>query len=119
MKLDHINLTVSHVVEASDFLKRHFGYRDVFEDNNVGMAVLSDGSGMHINLMKGSDATYPKLFHIGFDLETEAEVNAMYARLKADGMDINPPKHTSWGAWTFNFKCPGGHFAIEVACASE
>jgi lactoylglutathione lyase len=116
MKLDHVNLTVSNVLEASTFLKKHFGYKNAFDDNNAGMAVLQDEHRMHINLMKGSNATYPKYFHIGFDMETESDVNAVYERLKADGMEIDPPEH-AWGSWTFHFKCPGGDFAIEVACA--
>jgi lactoylglutathione lyase len=119
MKLDHVNLTVSNVIEASTFLKKHFGYKDAFDDNNAGMAVLQGEDGMYINLMKGSKATYPKYFHIGFDLETEANVNAVYERLKADGMEIDPPEHVSWGSWTFHFKCPGSDFTIEVACSSE
>lgn len=119
MKLDHINLTVGNVVEASTFLKKHFGYEDAFEDNNAGMAVLHGDDGMHINLMKGANAAYPKLFHIGFDLETEANVTAAYERLTAEGLQIKPPEHTQWGSWTFHFTCPGGNFIIEVACASE
>jgi lactoylglutathione lyase len=119
MRLDHINLTVDDVIKASAFIKKHFGYKDAFEDNNAGMAVLQDEHGMHINLMKGSNATYPKYFHIGFDMETEANVNAFYERLENDGMEIDPPEHTAWGSWTFHFKCPGGDFTIEVACASE
>jgi catechol-2,3-dioxygenase len=116
MRLDHVNLTVHNVLEASAFLKKHFGFTDAFEDNNAGMAVLADGHGMHINLMKGANASYPKLFHIGFDMGTEAEVNAMYERLKTDGMEISPPKHETW-AYTFHFTCPGGNFTIEVECA--
>ncbi len=119
MKLDHINLTVGNVIKASTFLKKHFGYKDIFDDNNAGMAALGDGSDMHILLMKGSSATYPKYFHIGFDMETESNVTTMYERLKNDGMEIDPPEHTAWGSYTFNFKCPGNDFTIEVACASE
>jgi lactoylglutathione lyase len=119
MKLDHINLTVHNVTEASTFLKKHFGYKDIFEDNNAGMAALSNGSDLNILLMKGSKATYPKYFHIGFDLETEANVTAMYQRLEGDGIKTDPPEHTAWGSYTFNFKCPGGDFIIEVACSSE
>ena len=118
MKLDHINLTVSNVIEASTFLKKHFGYWDMFEDNNAGMAALDDGSGTHLLLMKGSKASYPKYFHIGFDPGSEAGVNAMYQRLEADGMKLEQPEHTPWGSYTFNFQCPGGEFVIEVACSS-
>lgn len=119
MRLDHVNLTVADVVETGNFLKKHFGFTDAFEDNNPGMAVLADGYGMHINLMKGSNVSYPKLFHIGFDMGTEAEVNAMNDRLKADGIEISSPKHAAWGSYTFHFTCPGGNFTIEVECAPE
>lgn len=81
------------------------------------MAVLGDGRGMYLNLMKGENATYPKLFHIGFDLETEAKVDAMYERLKADGLKVTLPKYAGWGSYTFNLRCPGGEFIIEVECA--
>jgi lactoylglutathione lyase len=117
MKLDHINLTVSNVLETGGFLKEYFGYADAFEDNNAGMAVLRDAEGSHINLMKGSNATYPKYFHIGFDPGSEANVNAIYERLTNTGLKIDPPEH-AWGSWTFHFKCPGAEFTIEVACAS-
>jgi lactoylglutathione lyase len=115
MKLDHVNLTVGNVLAL---FKKYFGYTDMFEDNNAGMAVLTDGSDMHINLMKGSSASYPKFFHIGFDLETETNVTAMFERLTDDGLQLEQPKH-AWGSWTFHFTCPGGDFFIEVACASE
>lgn len=116
--LDHINLTVRHVKEASTFFKTYFGYEDYFEDNNAGMASLTNDTGMYLNLMKGSEASYPKTFHIGFDLKTEARVSEMYARLEEAGIAAVPPEHTPWGVWTFHFTCPGGDFDIEVACES-
>lgn len=118
MKLDHINLTVHNVTEASAFFKRHFGYKDAFPDNHADITVLRGDDSTYINLMKGSNVAYPGLFHIGFDLKTEASVNEMYVRLIDDGIKAKPPKH-AWGSWTFHFKCPGGNFNIEVACDSE
>jgi lactoylglutathione lyase len=118
MRIDHINLTVTDVVEVSTFLKKHFGYTDAFEDNNADISVLGDGHGMHINLMRGRKPTYPRAFHIGFDAQTEADVNAVYERLTRDGLAIKPPTH-AWGGYTFHFICPGADFTIEVACVSE
>ncbi|MEM9954920.1 MAG: VOC family protein [Chloroflexota bacterium] len=118
MKLDHINFTVTDVETASAFLKTYFEYADAFEDNNDYISVLVSKDGTYINLMRGADPVYPKTFHIGFDAQTEANVNAFYERLTNDGLAINPPKH-AWGSWTFHFKCPGSDFVIEVACASE
>lgn len=118
MRIDHVNLTVRDVSEARAFLKKHFEYTDAFDDNNDNISVLSDGHGMHINLMRGRKTTYPKAFHIGFDAKTEANVNAVYERLTGDGLTIKPPQH-AWGSWTFAFTCPGADFLIEVACAAE
>ena len=118
MKLDHINLTVRDVVRASTFLKKHFGYRDLFENNNAGMVALENGSGLSVLLMKGSSASYPEYFHIGFDAETQESVDAFYKKLVADSMEIDPPQQEAWGSYTFNFKIPGGDFTVEVACAA-
>ena len=118
MKLDHINFTAHDVLQTSAFLKRHFGYVDAFDDNSAGMAGLRDADGQHILLMKGTNATYPMMFHIGFDPGNEAEVNAMYARLTADGIQAEPPQN-EWGSWSFHFTCPGANFTIEVACTAE
>jgi lactoylglutathione lyase len=117
MKLDHINFTVQDVAKVSAFLKKHFGYKDAFDDNNDNITGLGDDSGMHILLMKGKNASYPKMFHIGFNLGTQANVDAMFERLTADGLDIKPPENL-WGSWSFHFTCPGGEFVIEVACTA-
>lgn len=118
MKLDHVNLTVHDVVTASTFLKKHFACVDAFDDNNGSITALKAEDGMHILLMKGANAVYPKMFHIGFDLETQANVDSMYLQLKNDGIDAEPPQN-EWGSWSFHFQCPGANFVIEVACAAE
>ena len=118
MKLDHINLTVHDVVEAASFLKKHFAFVDVFDDNTPEITALRVPGGMAVLLMKGSGAAYPKMFHIGFDLETKDAVNAHYERLIQAGIVTDAPD-SGWGSWTFNFKCPGGNFIIEVACTDS
>lgn len=118
MKLDHVNLTVQDVTAAGGFLKKHFEFVDAFDDNNASITALRGQDGMHILLMKGGNAEYPKMFHIGFDLESQANVDAMYARLTADGIQAEPPKN-EWGSWSFHFQCPGATFIIEVACEGE
>lgn len=42
----------------------------------------------------------------------------MHQRLEADGVKTTAPKDAGWGSYTFNLKCPGGGFVIEVECAS-
>lgn len=118
-KIDHINLTVIDLKTASEFFKRYLGYKDMFESDNQDIAILENGSEIHINLMKGENSSYPKNFHIGFDFETEQEVDNFNQILKKSGIQTSRPTTVPWGSYTFSFKCPGANFLIEIACAKQ
>ncbi|WP_338452611.1 VOC family protein [Niallia oryzisoli] len=110
MKLNHINLTVTDVNAAREFLEKYFDLqtKSTHEDS---FAVLVDEDGLLLALMKGLQVSYPKSFHIGFSQESEERVNEIYQRLKNDGFDVKPPKRAH--RWTFYVQAPGG-FTIEV-----
>jgi lactoylglutathione lyase len=115
MKLNHLNLTVTDVPEARDFLAKYFGMKDGGGNNNIGF--LTDENGMVLTLtsMKvggESEVKYPATFHIGFGQESKERVDEINARLKGDGFDVPPPGRRH-GSWTFYFLAPGG-FTIEV-----
>ena len=55
MRLNHLNLTVTDVLVARDFLERYFGLRNI--GGNAGMAFLSDDDGFVLTLMKAGKAT--------------------------------------------------------------
>jgi catechol 2,3-dioxygenase-like lactoylglutathione lyase family enzyme len=113
MILNHLNLTVTDVRAASAFLERYFGLRST--GGNAGMAFMTDDSGGFVlSLMKAGKATsveYPGTFHIGFFVATEAEVDEVNRRLKADGYDVAPPERHH--AYTFYVAAPGG-FTVEL-----
>ena len=109
MKLNHINLTVTDVEAATAFLVTYFGLRN--QGGNKGMTLLNDDNDMVITLMKAKSADYPQTFHIGFIQDSEAKVDALNERLKADGFDVKPPERSH--AWTFYVRAPGG-FIVEV-----
>ena len=109
MKLNHINLTVTDVPAAAQFLATYFGLRS--QGGNKGFAALFDDDGLVLTLMKGGDVAYPATFHIGFGQPTEADVDALNQRLKDDGYDVAPPERHH--AWTFYVEAPGG-FTVEV-----
>jgi lactoylglutathione lyase len=112
MKLNHLNLAVTDVPAAEDFLEKYFDMRRL--GGNAGMALLTDEGGFVLTLMKASRATelkYPANFHIGFGQENEAQVNALHARLAADGFIAPAPSREH--AWTFYIEAPGG-ITIEV-----
>jgi catechol 2,3-dioxygenase-like lactoylglutathione lyase family enzyme len=121
MKLNHLNLTVTNPEETSAFLAKYFDLRP--RGGNAGIQMLNDDNGMVLTLIKGraddraeasagGQVKYPSSFHIGFIQESQARVNEINARLKADGFDV-PPATIQHGSWTFYFTAPGG-FTIEV-----
>lgn len=61
-----------------------------------------------------SKVSYPKTFHLGFILPSEAEVNAINLRLMEDGFDVDAPG-CHHGAWSFSCRAPGG-FSVGVRC---
>ena len=116
MKLNHINLTVTNVQEASDFLVKYFGMRSM--GANKGMGFLTDEDdewGFVLTLMKTGKETqgrYPGTFHIGFFIESEKTVDEIHRRLKEDGFDVPAPERNNH-AYGFYVMAPGG-FTIEV-----
>jgi lactoylglutathione lyase len=116
MKLNHINLTVTDVPKAMNFLVKYFGMRNM--GANKGMGFLTDeddGWGFVLTLMKAGEETqgkYPSTFHIGFFIESEEAVNEINRRLKEDGFDVPAPERNNH-AYGFYVKAPGG-FTIEV-----
>lgn len=116
MKLNHINLTVTDVQEASNFLVNYFGMRSM--GGNKGMGFLTDeedGWGFVLTLMKATEGTqgkYPGTFHIGFFIGEEKTVDEIYRRLKEDGFDVPKPEDTGH-SYGFYVKAPGG-FMVEV-----
>src|SRR5215204_6554110 len=108
MKLNHLNLTVTDVAASAAFFEKYFGLQSM--GGNAAMAGLRDGDGFVLVLMKagqGADVIYPPGFHVGFTQESDARVDEINARLKADGFDVPPPKKMH-GSWAFYFQAPGG-----------
>jgi lactoylglutathione lyase len=118
MKLNHLNLTVSDVLEAHRFLQKYFGLKNYGAvEPSEAMGFLSDDNGMVLALFRaanGTEVKYPAGFHIGFIQESEERVNQINQRLREDGYQVARPSRLH-GSWTFYFKAPGG-FTIEVPC---
>jgi catechol 2,3-dioxygenase-like lactoylglutathione lyase family enzyme len=110
MKLNHVNLSVTDVEAAKSFLMTYFELEDL-GTGNKNMAFLRDDGGLILSMFKGKDVKYPGTFHIGFIQPSEAKVNEINARMKADGFDVRPPERSH--AWTFYVDAPGG-FTVEV-----
>lgn len=117
MKLNHLNLTVSDVPAAQDFLVTYFGLRPQPWGDGQQMAFLKDDDGMIISLMKAPQAgevSYPGMFHIGFMQESREQVDAINAQMGQGGLNVKPAREFH-GSYTFYVKAPGG-FTVEVLC---
>lgn len=115
MNLNHLNLTVTDVIAAQEFLVKYFGMRSMAGNANIGF--LTDESGMiltltHMKVGREIEVRYPATFHIGFAQESAEKVDEINRRLKEDGYDVPPPSRQH-GSWTFYLQAPGG-FMIEV-----
>lgn len=110
MKLNHINLTVTDVNAAREFLSKYFELqtKSIHGDS---FAVMTDENGLLLALMRDTKVNYPKSFHIGFLQESKERVTEINQRLKDDGFAVKPPKMAH--RWTFYVKAPGG-FTVEV-----
>ncbi len=112
MRLNHLNLTVTDVRAASDFLEKYFGLHST--GGNAGMGFMTDDDGFVLSLMKAGPAAgvaYPGSFHIGFFVDSKATVDEVNQRLKADGYPVEPPEQQH--AYTFYVAAPGG-FTVEL-----
>jgi len=109
MRLNHVNLTVTDVPAAAQFLEKYFGLRN--QGGNKGFNALFDDNGLVLTLMKAGEVAYPKTFHIGFGQESDERVNEIYQRMIDDGFEADPPQRSH--AWTFYVRAPGG-FVVEV-----
>jgi len=113
--LNHLNLAVSDVQQARQFLVKYFGLNPGGKPGNDTIAFLRDDNGMVLtltNIDRATEVKYPSTFHIGFIQESREKVDEINRRLKDDGFDVDPPQKLH-GSWTFYFLAPGG-FVIEV-----
>lgn len=124
LTLNHLNLPVTDVGATRDFLSKYFGMRTVMELGRNTMAMMRDGDGgglvlnlSHFDKDKTAEISYHKDFHVGFFVETRAEVDGVHARFVGDGLAADPPRRMA-GRYSFYIQAPGG-FEVEVAVLEE
>ncbi|WP_025849054.1 VOC family protein [Paenibacillus ehimensis] len=109
MKLNHLNLCVNDLSEATDFFQSLFGFQLLGQKGDT-LAVMSDGEGFTLVLSRFGEETvaYPKDFHIGFYVETMAEVDAFHAKLAAANIPSDHGPRKMRGGYTLYFTALGG-----------
>ncbi len=118
MILNHINLPVADVGATRDFFVKHFGMVQTLEVGKNFLVMLQDEGGMVLNISHfdktdNSEVQYHKDFHIGFFVETNADVDSFYTKMIADTPVEDSPKKRE-GRYGFYVTAPGG-IVVEVA----
>lgn len=115
MRMNHINLSVPDVQATRTFFETYFGLRFMASPISEKIVATLDASDNIIALSNFSNAdsySYPAAFHVGFNLPSREDVDALHERLTADGYKAG--KRTEFHmAWTFYIEAPGG-FLVEV-----
>jgi lactoylglutathione lyase len=121
MRLNQINLPVPDVAAARDFFVKYFGFAILEEKGRGTLVVLRDDVGLALtlsNFAKTTQVSYPKDFHVGFVVDTQAQVDEIFRRLTADGIAAEPPQHLH-GGWSFYVSAPGGILVEVVSYEGE
>jgi catechol 2,3-dioxygenase-like lactoylglutathione lyase family enzyme len=124
LKLNHVNLTVGDVPALSDFFERCFDFTVTERRSNDKFAVLYGKDGFILILMHGKDEAhtlYPPLFHMGFVVQNEQEVTALYQRIREAGYEPPVPEILKRGGDpTFGFYHPApGGIIVEVSAPAQ
>ena len=107
MRLNHVDLQVSDVDRAREFFETLFDFRCTFQ-RRCELAIFEDEDGFSLgvsNLFGSPAPAYPPDFHVGFVLETEAQVRAQYERLTRAGVEIKAD--LAIGGPSLYFMCTG------------
>ena len=87
MNLDHLNLQVQDPVACRDFYQTHFGFRPAFEADG-GYFVRNEHGFLLALVPSDPHLPLPPGVHIGFRLDTAAEVFGLHRGLDAAGVVV-------------------------------
>ena len=116
MTINHINLVVTDVESVTKFFETYFGFSPTLIKGNNIIAVLENIEGFSLVLSsdKSGGIAYPKDFHIGFMQDTPEQVQELYDRLKAGGIELGRPPGKIRNSYAFYFYFD--QVFIEVGC---
>ena len=107
MKLNHLSFPSTDVAATAAFFEKHLGFRI---DSRMDRAFILKRPGFDVVIEKAADPAqqWPKNFHVGFELESPAEVQTLHDRFAADGVQMETPVHNNGRGSRFFCCAPGG-----------
>lgn len=94
MTINHLNLPVSNVAEATTFFESHFDFKCIQTKGDNMLAVLKNTADFTLVLMssrmnQNGNSAYPDAFHLGFMLDGTDKVTETYLKLKKGGIQLD------------------------------
>jgi catechol 2,3-dioxygenase-like lactoylglutathione lyase family enzyme len=117
MRLNHLDLPTPDLAATRAFFEAHLGFTHLETRGQDGLSILRDASGLVLvlsRLRRDGAQAFPEGFHIGFHLESEAEVHDLHAQLAAADVTLDGPPRVQRGALSFYFQAPGD-ILVEIA----
>lgn len=116
MNLNHLALPVPNIGAASAFFRRYFAMT-VLHQRGEDLIVLSDEDGFAFTLVRCAPVQAPTFgaeFHIGFNVDSQDDLDEVHRRLLSDGQRLARPMGMLEGAMCFHCLAPGD-VLVEVA----
>lgn len=118
MTLNHVHLGTKNLMSFQDFYGRYFGFQKKFEPGDG--AFLTNSSGFLIAVDPvDSLPQLPDWYHLGFCVQTEGEVFAIYNQMKADGANIVRTMRAEKGSYASFFVTDPDGNKLEVSWHDE
>ena len=107
MKLNHLSFPSADVPATAGFFERYLGF--TVSTTWEGSAILKrPGFDVVIDHVRDGIADYPRAFHAGFELATLDDVQALYERFVAEGVEMETGIFNNGRGSRFFCRAPGG-----------
>ena len=118
MNLNHVHLGTKNLAAFQDFYQRYFGFEKKFDHGDG--AFLSNSSGFLIAVDPVTTLPhFPDWYHLGFCLESEAEVFALYEKMKAGKVNLVRDLRAEAGAYASFFVTDPDGYKLEISWHAE
>ncbi|MBO7746825.1 VOC family protein [Paenibacillus sp. MWE-103] len=109
MKLNHLNVCVPDLNEAVTFFRDVFGF-ELNGRHGDAIAAMTDDDGFSLVLssLRPGEEGYPKDFHLGFYVDTIADVDGFHDKLAAAGIAAEQRPRRIRNGYTLYFTALGG-----------
>jgi catechol 2,3-dioxygenase-like lactoylglutathione lyase family enzyme len=107
MKLNHLSFPSADTRATAAFFEQYLGFT---VSSTWQQSIILKRPGFDVVIDHAGDAApaWPRAFHVGFELPCLEDVEALYARFKADGVEMETAIFNNGRGSRFFCRAPGG-----------